>query len=99
MKWDVVVRGAMGFAKVKKPLTFPISFVPRALCHNLPETAKPNVNVGTIGHVDHGKTTLTAAITKVLHDRGLGGASPSTSVMLAMRRRRGDTRTQTALVT
>merc|ERR1712106_831090 len=74
MKWDVVVRGAMGFAKVKKPLTFPISFVPRALCHNLPETAKPNVNVGTIGHVDHGKTTLTAAITKVLHDRGLGGA-------------------------
>jgi len=74
MKWDVVVRGAMGFAKVKKPLTFPISFVPRALCHNLPETAKPNVNVGTIGHVDHGKTTLTAAITKVLHDRGQGGA-------------------------
>ncbi len=28
--------------------------------------AKPNVNVGTIGHVDHGKTTLTAAITRVL---------------------------------
>ena len=27
---------------------------------------KPNINVGTIGHVDHGKTTLTAAITKVL---------------------------------
>ncbi|XP_064106499.1 elongation factor Tu-like [Macrobrachium nipponense] len=33
--------------------------------------AKPNFNVGTVGHVDHGKTTLTAAITKVLHDRGL----------------------------
>jgi len=31
---------------------------------------KPNVNVGTIGHVDHGKTTLTAAITKVLSERG-----------------------------
>ena len=30
---------------------------------------KPHVNVGTIGHIDHGKTTLTAAITKVLHDR------------------------------
>lgn len=32
---------------------------------------KPHVNVGTIGHVDHGKTTLTAAITKVLADKGL----------------------------
>ena len=31
---------------------------------------KPHVNIGTIGHVDHGKTTLTAAITKVLADRG-----------------------------
>ena len=30
---------------------------------------KPHVNVGTIGHVDHGKTTLTAAISKVLHER------------------------------
>ena len=30
---------------------------------------KPHVNIGTIGHVDHGKTTLTAAITKTLHDR------------------------------
>ncbi|MDX1665451.1 MAG: GTP-binding protein, partial [Candidatus Promineifilaceae bacterium] len=28
--------------------------------------AKPHVNIGTIGHIDHGKTTLTAAITKVL---------------------------------
>jgi elongation factor Tu len=33
-------------------------------------TSKPNINVGTIGHVDHGKTTLTAAITKVLSERG-----------------------------
>ena len=32
------------------------------------ERTKPHVNIGTIGHVDHGKTTLTAAITKVLHD-------------------------------
>jgi len=37
------------------------------------ERTKPHVNIGTIGHVDHGKTTLTAAITKVLHEReGLG---------------------------
>ena len=32
---------------------------------------KPHVNIGTIGHVDHGKTTLTAAITKVLSDQGM----------------------------
>ena len=32
---------------------------------------KPHVNIGTIGHVDHGKTTLTAAITKVLAAKGL----------------------------
>jgi elongation factor Tu len=31
---------------------------------------KPHLNIGTIGHVDHGKTTLTAAITKVLSDAG-----------------------------
>ena len=35
------------------------------------DRSKPHVNVGTIGHVDHGKTTLTAAITKVLHMDGL----------------------------
>lgn len=35
------------------------------------EPEKPNCNVGTIGHVDHGKTTLTAAITKVLEKSGL----------------------------
>ena len=34
------------------------------------ERTKPHVNIGTIGHVDHGKTTLTAAITKVLAERG-----------------------------
>ena len=32
------------------------------------ERTKPHVNVGTMGHIDHGKTTLTAAITKVLSD-------------------------------
>ena len=34
------------------------------------ERTKPHVNVGTIGHVDHGKTTLTAAITKILSETG-----------------------------
>ena len=33
------------------------------------ERTKPHCNIGTIGHVDHGKTTLTAAITKVLAER------------------------------
>jgi len=36
------------------------------------ERTKPHVNVGTMGHIDHGKTTLTAAITKVLAERGVG---------------------------
>jgi elongation factor Tu len=41
------------------------------------ERNKPHVNIGTIGHIDHGKTTLTAAITKTLHDRhGLGDFTP-----------------------
>ena len=35
------------------------------------DRSKPHVNVGTIGHIDHGKTTLTAAITMVLADKGL----------------------------
>ena len=38
------------------------------------DRSKPHVNVGTIGHVDHGKTTLTAAITKVLAEK-VGGAT------------------------
>src|SRR3954447_17837595 len=50
------------------------------------ERKKPHVNVGTIGHVDHGKTTLTAALTKVSADQGwskfvpydeVGKASPA----------------------
>ena len=39
------------------------------------ERSKPHVNVGTIGHIDHGKTTLTAAITKVLAEAGVGATS------------------------
>ncbi|MCP4434371.1 MAG: elongation factor Tu, partial [Actinomycetia bacterium] len=38
------------------------------------ERTKPHVNVGTMGHIDHGKTTLTAAITKTLSDRVDGNA-------------------------
>jgi elongation factor Tu len=38
---------------------------------------KPHLNIGTMGHVDHGKTTLTAAITKVLADKGLADYLPS----------------------
>ncbi len=41
------------------------------------ERTKPHLNIGTIGHIDHGKTTLTAAISKVLHDRDPEG-NPST---------------------
>ena len=38
------------------------------------DRSKPHLNIGTIGHVDHGKTTLTAAITKVLADAGFSEA-------------------------
>ena len=44
------------------------------------ERTKPHVNIGTIGHVDHGKTTLTAAITKVLAEKGLAEASDYASI-------------------
>src|SRR5690242_20373048 len=40
------------------------------------ERNKTHVNIGTIGHIDHGKTTLTAAITKVLSDKGLADFTP-----------------------
>ncbi|HEX9715272.1 MAG TPA: GTP-binding protein, partial [Desulfurivibrionaceae bacterium] len=39
------------------------------------ERKKPHVNIGTIGHIDHGKTTLTAAITRVLATKGLAKAT------------------------
>ncbi len=76
------------------------------------ERTKPHVNVGTIGHVDHGKTTLTAAITKVLALKGEAeyrsfdsidnapeerrAASRSRSRTSSTRRKRGTTRTSTA---
>ncbi|MDF2968835.1 MAG: elongation factor Tu [Nocardioidaceae bacterium] len=68
------------------------------------ERTKPHVNIGTIGHIDHGKTTLTAAITKVLHDkyptrRSASAVSPSRSRTSSTRRRRGTTPTSTVLGT
>jgi elongation factor Tu len=76
---------------------------------------KPHLNIGTMGHVDHGKTTLTAAITKVLAERGTAayvpfdridrapeeaaGASRLTSPMSSTRPRPGITRMWTCLAT
>ena len=44
------------------------------------DRSKPHLNIGTIGHVDHGKTTLTAAITKVLSDKGLADMKDFASI-------------------
>ena len=44
------------------------------------ERTKPHVNIGTIGHVDHGKTTLTAAITKCLSTQGLSEVASFDSI-------------------
>jgi elongation factor Tu len=44
------------------------------------ERTKPHVNVGTMGHIDHGKTTLTAAISRTLADRGLAEYAPFESI-------------------
>jgi hypothetical protein len=52
------------------------------------ERTKPHVNVGTIGHVDHGKTTLTAAITSTLADKGFAKKKvPTTKLMPPLRKR------------
>ena len=50
------------------------------------ERTKPHVNVGTIGHVDHGKTTLTAALTKVCAE-AFGGETRRRLTRLIMRRK------------
>ncbi len=64
------------------------------------DRSKPHVNVGTIGHVDHGKTTLTAAITKVLGDQGLAEYIPYDTVAKASESqgRRDDTKIVTIAV-
>jgi elongation factor Tu len=68
------------------------------------ERTKPHVNVGTIGHVDHGKTTLTSAITRVLATKGwanymafdqIDKAPEEKERGLNMRRRSGTMRTST----
>ena len=79
------------------------------------ERTKPHVNVGTIGHVDHGKTTTTAAITMLLAHGDASkvkkfeeidnapeegsGASPSILPTWSMRQKSGTTPTSTAQVT
>ena len=56
------------------------------------ERKKPHVNVGTIGHIDHGKTTLTAAITKQLSMKGMASTCRSTRLTRRRRRRSGGSR-------
>jgi elongation factor Tu len=79
------------------------------------DRSKPHVNVGTIGHIDHGKTTLTAALTKVAADKGWAKFVPYDEVAKASEsqgrrdatkiltsntpRRTGTTRTWTARAT
>ena len=62
------------------------------------ERSKPHVNIGTIGHVDHGKTTLTAAISKTLSENA-SAASPSPSLTSSTRPIPVTTLTSTAPVT
>ena len=52
------------------------------------DRSKPHVNVGTIGHVAHGKTTLTAAITSVLAKKGLAKDRPFDSIDNAPKRKK-----------
>src|ERR671921_796596 len=58
--------------RAPQALTSPASPSSRVMAKPKFERTKPHVNVGTIGHVDHGKTTTTAALTKVSADKGWG---------------------------
>ena len=53
------------------------------------DRSKPHVNIGTVGHVDHGKTTLTAAITKVLADKGLAEKKDFEQIDNVQKKRKG----------
>jgi len=73
--FEVLRNGGLKFcqqkATIRNVLHMDIrNFRVTALVRNVEPINKDNINVGTIGHVDHGKTTLTAAITKVLSERG-----------------------------
>ncbi len=52
------------------------------------ERSKPHVNIGTIGHVDHGKTTFTAAITLNLQDKGLRHSNHSTRLIMPLKKKK-----------
>ena len=58
------------------------------------ERNKPHVNIGTIGHVDHGKTTLTAAITQTLADKGFAEKKNYDEIDGAPRRRSAASRSR-----
>ena len=62
------------------------------------DRTKPHCNIGTIGHVDHGKTTLTAAITKVLAERVPGNEKVFLQLTLSTRQRRDIMHTLTVRV-
>jgi len=51
------------------------------------ERNKPHVNVGTIGHIDHGKTTLTAAITQILSEKGFAQAKSFLILIMLLRKK------------
>ena len=52
------------------------------------DRSKPHLNIGTIGHVDHGKTTLTAAITTVLAEAGLSEKRDFDTIDMHLKKRR-----------
>ena len=58
------------------------------------QRTKPHCNIGTIGHIDHGKTTLTAAITKVLAEKGGATFVPFDQIDKAPEERRAGSRSQ-----
>ena len=62
------------------------------------ESSKPHVNIGTIGHVDHGKTTLTAAITTVLAKAGGGEAVDMTKSIMLQKKENVESQSHTSHV-
>jgi elongation factor Tu len=56
------------------------------------DRSKPHLNVGTMGHIDHGKTTLTAAITKVSGFWGMQNSKPTTRSTMRRKRKHAASR-------